>query len=106
MNRRDFFRRTGERAFVIGATTVGLSGIANGDGVPPQMDCRTDVGAGMVPIRIYRNGREVQHVVAYDLNAQTVTRYRIGPDGRIVLSGGDGDYITEYGGVVVRWTDA
>lgn len=121
MNRRDFARRS--LAVVPLAALVGLTptsdalasetppprnvGLEKSDpGVPPTLDVRDNHEHCCVPIDVFLNGEQQRHVIAYDLHAQRVTRYRLTPSGRVVGTADSPAAVeTVHGEVVVRWAE-
>lgn len=121
MNRRDFARRSlavVPLAALVGVTHTGDAnaseplpprnvGLEKSDaGVPPTLDVRDNPDICFVPIHVFFNGEQQRHVIAYDLHAQSMTRYRLTPSGHIFGTADMPAAVeTVHGEVVVRWSE-
>lgn len=71
--------------------------------VPRRLDVRA--GEQCFNIRITRNGKELNHVIAYDLDEQWAVVYRINPEtGHVDVHGGHAGEVLLLGGLKVEWT--
>jgi hypothetical protein len=101
MNRRGFFGS----ALASAATALAVRLGRSDDSVPRRVDLRVKGTDWHIPLAVWLDGVPRKDVVAYDLDAQTITRYRKGPDGLIVFAPDD-QWVTERGVLVVRWEAA
>ena len=99
MNRRGFFGN----ALVSATTALAVRLGRSNDAVPRRVDVRKEWTN--VPVDIWLDGRKQNHVVAYDLDAGTIVRYRMDPNGDIAIAPHD-QWVTERGVLVVRWQEA
>jgi len=99
MNRLTFFKS----AFGAAVTLVAVRAGVSDSRVPRRVDCRE--GACTLPIVVYRHGRKLPHVIAYDLDADTAVVYRTTPRGQFYLMADEIATETLHGGIVVRWDE-
>jgi hypothetical protein len=106
VNRRELLRGFGlfVAAPVIAAGHDATPAVTRSDrGVPLYLDCRKNSDCAATPIIIERYGATVDHVVAYDLQDDTVTVHRVDPNGNCLHVDEQWEYETMRGGVRVVW---
>ena len=106
MKRRDLFKGAASLAVAaaIPAAVTAEAPPPSDPDVPRRLDVRR--GENCFDIEVRRYGEKANACVAYDLDTQTLVRYRVRHDGQFALVEGPDDvaYVTEHGGVSVHWT--
>jgi len=112
MNRKEFVRGVASWS-ALGGFWAGFashnplerfrSWLHSDDTVPRRLDCRINPDNCHEPIKIFRHGRELEHVVAYDLDDDWVEVLRMSPADEVVTDKDGFVYDRLSGGVRVRW---